>query len=330
MRSPVDIHDEGGAVTTARVVSLGALAIVAIVVLWMLFFRQTGHEYTLLFQNAGQLVKGNEVRIAGRPIGKVTGIGLTEDNRAKISVIVEEPYAPLTRGTTAAIRAGSLSGQANRYIALSLGPDNAEPYPDGATLGTDKTTTAVDLDELFATLDKDTREGLQKVIIGSSKQYGDDGETANAALKQFRPFVSSFTNLSAEINRDQQAFADAIVNAAKVSAALAERRDDLSGLVTNTATAMGAIADSSDGLDQALAALPSTLRGGNTTLVSLRAALDDLDQLTAATKPLTPRLERLFRELRPLVRDAQPTIRNLRLIVNRPGANNDLTEILRA
>jgi phospholipid/cholesterol/gamma-HCH transport system substrate-binding protein len=314
-------------VTVARVVGVGALVLVAILAIWLILFRSTGHEYTFVFQNAGQLVRGNEVRIAGRPIGKVNAIGLTKDNRAAIKVTVEEPYAPLSKGTTAAIRAGSLSGQANKYIALSLGPDNAPKYEDNATLGTDRTTTIVDLDTLFATLEPETREGLKNVIKGSSVQYGNDGDKANESLKYFNPVVKSFADLSAEITKDQQAFADAIVNTAKVTSALAERGDDLTGLVDNTASAMGAIAEQSGALDQALRDLPAALRGGNTTLASLRAGLDDLDQLTDATRPVAPKLEPFFRELRPLVRDAEPTIKNLRLLVTRPGPGNDLTDL---
>lgn len=310
-----------------RAVVVSALVLVVLVAAWLVL-RQQSHEYTLVFENAGQLVRGNQVRIAGRPIGKVTGISLTEDNRAAIKVTIQEPYAPLHRGTKATIRAASLSGQANRYVSLSLGPDNAPEIEPGSTIGTASTTTVVDLDQLFASLDEKTRKGLQEVIQGSSTQYGNDGLKANEALKYFNPVVESFTELSAEVTRDQQAFADAIVNSAKVTTALAERSDDVSGLVSNTASAMGAIADESASLDQALEELPATLRGGNTTLVSLRAALDDLDRLTAVSKPVAPKLEPFFRELRPLVEDAEPTIKNLRLMISRPGPANDLTDLL--
>ena len=311
-----------------RTLVVSALVIVALVAAWLVT-RNSTQEYTFVFQNAGQLVEGNQVRVAGRSIGKIKSIGLTDDNRAAIKVDVEEPYAPLHAGTTATIRAGSMSGQANRYIALSLGPDNAPEIKDGSTIGVDKTTTIVDLDQLFATLDEKTRKGLQDVIRGSSTQYGNDGDKANEALKYFNPVVESFTRVSTELTRDQQAFSDAIVNAAKVTTALAERGDDVSGLVSNTASAMGAIADEGDSLDQALAEFPAALRSGNTTLVSLRAALDDLDKLTDASKPVAPKLEPLFRKLRPLVEDGEPTIKNLRLLISRPGAANDLTDLLK-
>ena len=96
--------------------------------------RRGGTEYTLLFQNAGQLVTDDDVQVGGRRVGSVREIELTDDNQAAIKVVVEEPYAPLREGTQAVIRLTSLSGIANRYIALTPAPGDAEELPDGATL----------------------------------------------------------------------------------------------------------------------------------------------------------------------------------------------------
>ncbi len=56
-------------------------------------------QYDLLFQNAGQLVKDDDVQVGGRRIGSIREIKLTDDNRARVRVEVEEPYAPLREGT---------------------------------------------------------------------------------------------------------------------------------------------------------------------------------------------------------------------------------------
>src|SRR3954454_7929868 len=104
--------------TAARGVALGALAIAVVVVALVLLSGNSTHTYKLDFQNAGQLVKDDDVQIGGRRIGSVRKIELTHDNQAQITIEVEEPYAPLHAGTTALIRATSLSGVANRYIAL--------------------------------------------------------------------------------------------------------------------------------------------------------------------------------------------------------------------
>jgi phospholipid/cholesterol/gamma-HCH transport system substrate-binding protein len=314
--------------TLARGLAVGAVG-VAIVVAILLLAGGSKHEYTLVFQNAGQLVKDNDVQIGGRRIGRVADIKLSNNNLAEVRIQVDEPYAPLHVGTTATIRSGSLSGVANRYISLAPGPNNGKQLDDGATLGLDTTTTSVDLDQLFDALDPKTRDNLQKVIKGSATQYEGKGEQANEALKYFNPALSTTSRLVNELDRDQQSLQDFIVYTARATTALAAKRDDVSSLVSNANTASGAIASESDSLNEALSALPRTLRQANTTFVNLRSTLDDLDDLVNASKPVAPKLAPFFRQLRPLVTDARPTIRDLSTLISRDGADNDLIDLLK-
>jgi phospholipid/cholesterol/gamma-HCH transport system substrate-binding protein len=304
--------------TASRLAAVAAIAVVAVVAV-LLLKGSAKHEYTLVFQSAGQLVKDNDVQIGGR---------LDDRNLAEVRIQVEEPYAPLHLGTTATIRSGSLSGVANRYIALAPGPNNAPKLDDGQTLGLDRTTTSVDLDQLFDTLDPKTRASLQKVIKGSATQYRGKGAKANEALKYFNPALSTTSRLVNELDRDQQSLQDFIIYTARATTALAERRGDLTNLVTNANTTSGAIASESASLNRALKALPATLRRGNSTFVDLRSTLDDLDQLVNASKPVAPRLAPFFKQLRPLITDARPTIKDLSSLISRPGAGNDLIDLL--
>jgi phospholipid/cholesterol/gamma-HCH transport system substrate-binding protein len=313
--------------TLARGLAVGAVGVVIVVAI-LLLTGGSKHEYTLVFQSAGQLVKDNDVQIGGRRIGRVADIKLSGNNLAEVKIQVDEPYAPLHQGTTATIRSGSLSGVANRYISLAPGPNNAPKIDDGATLGLDKTTTSVDLDQLFDALDPKTRDDLQKVIRGSATQYEGKGEQANEALKYFNPTLSTTSRLVDELDRDQQSLQGFIVYTARATTALAEKRDDVAGLVSNGNAAAGAIASESDSLGQALSALPRTLRQANTTFVNLRSTLDDLDQLVNASKPVAPKLAPFFRQLRPLVTDARPTIQDLSSLISRKGADNDLIDLL--
>ncbi|HET6508352.1 MAG TPA: MlaD family protein [Baekduia sp.] len=313
--------------TLARGLAVGVVG-VAVVAAILLLTGGKKHEYTLVFQTAGQLVKDNDVQIGGRRIGRVADIKLSNNNLAEVKIQVDEPYAPLHQGTTATIRSGSLSGVANRYISLAPGPNNARKIDDGATLGLDKTTTSVDLDQLFDTLDPKTRKSLQDVIRGSATQYEGKGKQANEALKYFSPTLSTTSRLVDELDRDQQSLQDFIVYTARATTALAEKRDDVADLVSNANTASGAIASESDSLNQALSVLPRTLRQANTTFVNLRSTLDDLDQLVDASKPVAPKLAPFFRQLRPLVTEARPTIQDLSSLISRKGADNDLIDLL--
>jgi phospholipid/cholesterol/gamma-HCH transport system substrate-binding protein len=317
-------------VTVARTAAAVALALAVALVVWLLLFRgPSGTEYTLLFQNAGQLVTDDDVQIGGRRVGSVRGIELTDDNQAAVEVVVEEPYAPLREGTQAVIRLTSLSGIANRYIALTPAPGDAEELPEGATLTTESTTDVVDLDQIFNTLDEQTRGDLADVIQGFATQYEGKGEEAGEAAKYFNPVLSSSRRLVQQLTDDEAALTEFLVNSSRAVTTIAERRDELADLVGNANATAAAIGDENVALAQALGLLPTTLRRGNTTFVNLRATLDDLDVLVAESKPATEDLAPFLRELRPLVRAARPTIRDLSAAVRRPGADNDLVEATR-
>jgi phospholipid/cholesterol/gamma-HCH transport system substrate-binding protein len=299
------------------------------VVAWLLLRGDGGSTYKLRFENAGQLVKDDDVQIGGRRVGSVRKIALTKDNQAEITISVQDGYAPLHEGTTALIRATSLSGIANRYIALTPGPNSNPKLPDGAQLGTDETTSIVDLDQLFNTLDPKTRAALQGFIQGSAQWYDNRGRQANAATKYFAPALSQTDALVNELTNNQQTLDAFLRNSAKTVGAIAQRRDDLANLVSNANATAAAIGNENVSLDQALGVLPSTLRKANTTFVNLRATLDDLDVLVSASKPATKDLARFLRELRPLVHDAGQTISDLRTLVHRGGSGNDLTDLVR-
>lgn len=313
----------------ARTAVLLGVALLVALAVYLFAFRESGHEYTLIFENAGQLVVGDNVQIGGRAVGSVRGIELTDNNQAAIKVSVQEPYAPLRQGTEAVIRLTSLSGIANRYVAISPGPDATRTLPAGSTINTASTTTAVDLDQLFNTLDPDARKDLQSLLAGFKTQLDGKGEQAAEATEYLNPMLSSARRLVNEATEDEDALTELIVNSSRTVTAIAEKRDDLSALVGNANATTGAIAAENNALQQALALLPTTLRRGNSTLVNLRSTLDDLDPLVADSKVATKDLAPFLRELRPLVRDAKPTVDDLSTLVRRPGADNDLVEATR-
>ena len=316
--------------SAARGIALSALVLAVLLAGYLLLFKGSGgHEYTLVFQTAGQLVKDDDVQVAGRRIGSVRSIELTNDNLAAVKIEVQEPYAPLREGTKAIVRLTSLSGIANRYVALTLAPDTNKELDDGARVDLSTSTSVVDLDQLFNALDEKTRGDLQGVIQGFATQYEGKGEEVGQSAKYFNPLLSTSRVLAQQVTEDEGALTRFLVNSSRAVTAVAERRDDLSGLVTNANATAGAIAAEQASLSRALELLPTTLRRANTTFVNLRATLDDLDVLVAESKPATKDLAPFLRELRPLVRDARPTIRDLSTLVRRNGPDNDLVEATR-
>ena len=311
----------------ARILATAALIAAVALVALALFGGGVPYKVKATFANAGQLVEGNEVRVGGQPIGSISDIDLNESAQAIVTMEIEDDLAPLHRGTTATIRATSLSGIANRYVSIRPGPNNTREIADGGEIGADETSAPVDIDVLFNTLDERTRRGLRNIIRGSGTWY--DGKAVEAAesTRYFPAFLVSTTELTRELALDEAIFSRFVRDTAATVSAIAERGDDLSGLVSNTNTAFRAIGDENVALTRTLELLPGTLRKANTTFVNLRATLGDLDRLVAESKPATRELAPFLRELRPLVRRARPTIADLRRLIRAPGADNDLIEL---
>lgn len=317
------VEDEGRPLS--RYAALAALA-GAVLLVFLLFFAGGGYEVRAVFHNAGQLVKGNEVLIGGRPAGLVRDIQLTADGQAVVRLSIDDGFAPLRDGTDAIIRQTSLSGVANRYVSINPGPDNAPKIADGGLIETDRTTTAVDLDQLFDTFDEDTVKGLRGLVRGAARQWQFRGRQANRGYRYLAPALSSTQRFMEELGGDQELLTRFIVDSSKAVSALAERRDDVAGFVRNGNATARAIASESESLADALEQLPPTFRLANTTFVNLRATLDDLDELVEVSRPAARRLRPLLEELQPLVENAVPTLRSLRRLIRKRGPSNDLLE----
>jgi phospholipid/cholesterol/gamma-HCH transport system substrate-binding protein len=316
---------KGRGFAPARIAALVGLAIVVIALAVVLFGGDGSHKYRLVFQNAAQLVPDNQVLIGGQAVGSVESIDLTDDNLAEIEVSVEPE---LHEGSTATIRATSLSGVANHYIAVSPGPNSNPALEDGATLDLGSTTTEVDLDQLLNTFPNPVRRALGEFIRGNAEQFSERGVEANATFKYFGPALNRTTAFVRELNADQNLLERFVVSSAKLSTAVAQRGEELSSAISNASTAFAAIARQNEEFDQALRLLPPFMRQSNTTFVNLRAALDDLDPLVETAKPATKNLAPFLAELQPVLAKAVPVFENLRLSVRRKGFANDTAEAL--
>jgi len=315
----------GRGVTPARAAAITALAIAVIALAIVYLSGSGGYRYTLVFQNASQLVPDNQVLIGGSPVGSVESIGLTDDNLAAVKVEVSQQ---LHEGTTAVIRATSLSGVANHYISISPGPNSSPPLEEGAELGLASTTTPIDIDHFFNTFPPPVRRGLSDFIRGNAAIYAGQGKAANRAYKYFGPALNRTDAFVRELNADQNLLARFIVSSSKLTTAVAQRGEALSSAISNANTAFGAIASQNVALDQTLRRLPPTMRQANTTFVNLRAAIGDLEPLVETAKPATKNLAPFLAELRPVFSKLIPFTHNLRLTVSRPGKGNDAGELL--
>jgi phospholipid/cholesterol/gamma-HCH transport system substrate-binding protein len=315
---------------TARVLAASALALVVLIIAYLLFAGGGGASYQLIFTEAGQLVRGDQVQVGGVPVGSVTNLVLTPENKARVTIHIDSSLTPLHQGTVAQIRVPSLSSVANRYIALTPGPNNNPSLAAGATLPSSATREVTDLDQLFNTLNPKTLKGLQQFIQGSAEQYVGAARDVGLTARYFPPSLSATDHFFSELVRDQAVFTNFLVETAKAVTTIGARKEALTDLIGNADKTFEAIGSQQSALARGLHQLPLTLRQGNRTFAELPSTFQALETLVNTSRPTTKPLTTLLARLRPLLGAATPAVHNFNLAFNRPGANNDLTDLVRA
>src|SRR3954453_18244830 len=315
-----------------RIAAVAAVALAVLLVGFIVFGGGGGYTVKAYFQNANQLVNGNQVELDGTPIGTVQNMDITPNGQAVITLGIDGKYAPLPDGVKATIKQASQSGIANRYVDLTMPAQTQHQtkIPDGGQISVDDTTTGVDLDQLFNTLDPKTRKALQGFFKGQAAALKDKGSMQNLGFQYLNPALSTSRRLFNELNRDTPTLEHFVTDSSRLVTAVASRRDNLSALIQNLAITTGAIGRQKVALADALQRLPDFMRRSNTTFVNLRSTLDDVDPLVNASKPVAKKLNPFLDQLQPLLHDLKPTVADLRTIVKRPGAANDLTELTKS
>jgi phospholipid/cholesterol/gamma-HCH transport system substrate-binding protein len=323
-----ELREDGAASPAVRAVVAGLILLAAVAVVIALFAGGGGYTVTAEFVNAGQLVKGSDVRVAGTSVGTVESIDVSQSGTAEVKFTVDGDYAPLREGTQATVKPTSLSGIANRFIDLQLGPQDGQDIEDGGRIGADHTASAVELDEVFALFDEETRHSLRDVIKGQADTLRGRGAELRRGVHYLNPALSTGSRLFEELTRDEPLLKRFVVDSAALSHALANRRDDLTGVVSNLNATFGALGSQQAALGESIERLPPFLRRANTTFVNLRSALDDVDPLVDAAKPAVQRLGPFLDQARQFAADGEPTIKDLSRTIRSSGDANDLIELI--
>ena len=176
----------------ARGVAVGALVLAVAVVAVLLLRGDGGSTYKLRFAERRPARQGR--RRAGRRPAHRLGAQDRADRRQPgrdHDLGAGRLRAP-ARGHDGAHPRDLAVGHRQPLHRADAGAELAtRSCPTGATLGTDKTTSIVDLDQLFNTFDPKTRTALQQFIQGNAQWYDNRGAQANAATKYFNPALSA-------------------------------------------------------------------------------------------------------------------------------------------
>ncbi|UTI66751.1 MlaD family protein [Paraconexibacter antarcticus] len=291
----------------------GAFVVGAAVLLWVLIGSGGGYTIHARFANAGQLIKGNDVQVAGRKVGTIRDITLTPNGEADVRLSISDgSITPLHQGTRASIRAVGQAGVASRFVDLTLAPPSAPEIADGSVLPASQTTGIVDLDALLDTFGPDQRRDVAALIDHSSQVFAGSGSRYfHSMLGKLDPAMGEVQKVLQELAFDRGALARLIHTGALASRAVAAQPSELDGAVVNAARTFTALAQVRDPLGDALHRAPAVLQQARGTLRRTSVAVQALRPTLRAVPAAAGPLRAVATEAAPALLGARPAVRDL-------------------
>lgn len=223
---------------------LPALLAVAVVLTLGYWFGIRDPHYTALFPDAAGISKGDDVRIAGINVGKVTEV---KARGASVQVSFTSDRA-LTKDTRTGVKIGSLLG--DRYLQLQ--PGNGAKLSTGATIPLDRAEGSYTLDRFWmdatkvnGQLDLDTMSQAIDVLAKDLNTPAADtqqalkglGELSTIAAKrsdQVDHLISSIQSVTALVNGQMERIDQITANADQIMVAVNQRHQALTELILST------------------------------------------------------------------------------------------------
>lgn len=251
-----------------------------------------GTSYAADFSEAAGLVPGNEVRVAGVKVGKVTKVRLNGD-RVRVTFKVKNAW--VGDRTTAMIRIKTLLGQ--KFLALD--PQGSQPLSPGDPIPKERTLAPYDVNEAF--------NGLATTVGQiDTKQLAD-----------------SFTVLSDTFKNSPEHVRGALDGLSALSKTISSRDEQLAKLLENTRQLSKTLADRNSEFEKLLS-------DGNLLLGELRKRREAISALLTGTRDLARELSGLVQDNQNQLRPALEQLGRVTTILQRNQDNLDRSLALMA
>ncbi|MGW4206953.1 MCE family protein [Lentzea sp. NPDC004789] len=244
-----------------------------------------GTSYAADFSEAAGLVPGNEVRVAGVKVGKVTKVALNGD-RVRVTFKVKDAW--VGDRTTAMIRIKTLLGQK----FLSLDPQGTQPLSPGNPIPKERTLAPYDVNEAF--------NGLATTVGQiDTKQLAD-----------------SFTVLSDTFKNSPEHVRGALDGLSALSKTISSRDEQLAKLLDNTRQLTKTLADRNQEFEKLLS-------DGNLLLGEIRKRREAITALLTGTRDLARELSGLVQDNQNQLKPALEQLGRVTTILQRNQDNLD-------
>lgn len=299
---PDDVHATG---TMKRIAFTGALLVIAAAGVIVLSGASSGasdpYQVRAIFDDAAFAVPGEEVRVAGAPVGTIASLGVTDRSglgssgscthpgrgcKAAVTLEIDTSgFIPFHANAFCAIRPQSLIGE--KYVDCSPGTASTRTLHRIATgpgagtylLPVTNTRSPVDTDIVQDIYREPVRQELAIVINELGTALAARGSDLNAVIHRANPALGYTDQVFQILARQNRQLAQLATDSATVLSPLARDRRQIAGFVVQANRTSVASAARATDLARSVQLLPEFLR-------QLRPLMADLGNLADQGTPV--------------------------------------------
>jgi phospholipid/cholesterol/gamma-HCH transport system substrate-binding protein len=309
------------AAVTVLVLGAAAFALVALGA-----SDEDGGDYKVraIFENAGFVIPGEDVKVAGVRVGSIDSIDVTDDFKAAVVLDITDPgYQDFRQDAECIVRPQSLIGE--RFVECELtqarapgeeAPPELEQIEEGEGEGqyllpVERTGKAVDLDLINNIMREPERERLSIILSDLGIGVAGRGRDLSDVIRRADPALKEIDEVLKILAEQNDALADLARDSDDVLAPLARERRHVSGAIENAGEVAEATAERRADLEADLERLPVFLRELKPTMVRLGALSDEMTPVLTDLGAVAPDVNRMILELGPFSRAAIPSFESL-------------------
>lgn len=256
-----------------------SLVVLAFIVLQMGITLPWSKPYTVtaMFTDAADILTNNEVFMNGTRIGHIGDVSVS-NGVARVQLVIDDTRSlPLRGDASAEVRKKNLLGET--YVDLQRGAAGGD-MPAGGTIPVNHTVPITEIDQVLAIFDPETVQRVQLLINALGNATTNNGKNLNAEASSADQVVTALNGPATELSARQQQVNDIVLELQRLSAVLAQQRDQVKQEFVTWNDVMAQLANQEAGI-------AGTVQQGDTLL-------QNLDALVSSTSPSgVPRAQEL-------------------------------------
>jgi phospholipid/cholesterol/gamma-HCH transport system substrate-binding protein len=282
------------------------------------------YKVRAIFDNAGFVIPGEDVKVAGVKVGKVDSMDVTPDFKAVVVLDIQDPaYQDFRTDARCQVRPQSLIGE--RFVECTPTQKHAvdtEPPPALRQIERGKgkgqyllpvtnTEQSVDLDLINNVMRLPYRERLTVILSELGTGLAGRGTQVNQVIRRADPALREVDQVLRLLASQNKVLADLARDSDTVLAPLARERRHVSGFIRHSSSVAQATAERGDALEADIEKFPRFLAELTPTMRRLGGLADAATPVFADLGDVAPDINRMIIALGPFSVAGIPAVKSL-------------------